>query len=134
MKQRVRRAFPPPQSRVAPLSALMSEADAQVDSTRKRILARMIGSDMLRRLLPGTDEAGAALTFRRPYVWLGELGHDDAMSGEALTSIGRETEAIGEWPAMLNQAERRGLPLIPPSDWIPKDPDALLLPEERGRH
>lgn len=95
---------------------------------RGSILSRMIGSVVLRRLAKGTADNAAAKTFRRDYVWLGEhaIGqdpHDAALQAD--------TERHGEWEAWLRAADRAGVARTPPADWVPKDPQQLLLPEER---
>lgn len=179
MMERVMRDFPPPRSVVAPLSAVMPEAEATLYAQRqaiatlptpryppllkkcdpneryltpedvpsciavarlmfsaeqsKSIVTRMVGSVLLRRLVPDTAEGQAAMAFRRQYVWLGEQGLYDSLTAEELTTFDRDTASVGEWPAMLNRARARGLALEPPKDWVPKDPEALLLPEQRGR-
>jgi hypothetical protein len=94
------------------------------------ILTRTIGSVMLRRLAPDSTDAVAAKTFRRDYVWLGE--HDIAGRNIGGDALQKDTQRFGEWEGWLRAADRAGVARTPPADWKPRDPQQLLLPEERG--
>lgn len=95
------------------------------------ILSRMIGSVLLRRLLPGTPEAAQAKEFRRQYVWLSEhVAQQDAAVRPALQ---RDIVALGEWEAWQRAAERAGAARTPPQGWAPANPQTMLLSEERSK-
>ena len=97
------------------------------------ILTRMIGSAMLRRLVKGTPEDAAAKELRRDYVWLSEqLGPQMESDNIAYREqLQREVVDLGEWEAWQRSAERLGVTRTPPAAWVPKDPQMLLLSEER---
>gem|GEM_PF-3589092 len=93
------------------------------------ILSRMVGSAMLRRLEKGSPEDASAKELRRDYVYMSEqLEAGKASDHERLQD---ETVAFGEWEACQRAVERLGLPRTPPHRWMPKDPQTLLLSEER---
>jgi hypothetical protein len=93
-------------------------------------LSRMVGSAMLRRLVKDTPEDAAAKQLRREYVWMSEqLTANAAPYEERLQS---ETVAYGEWVAWQRAVERMGSASSPPPGWIPKNPQMLLLSEERA--
>jgi hypothetical protein len=93
------------------------------------IVSRMVGSAMLRRLFKGAPEEVAAKELRREYVWMGEqLKSDPRPNWELLQS---EAITFGEWEALRRFTERMGATPLPPADWIPKNPQTLLLTEER---
>jgi len=92
-------------------------------------LSRMVGGAMLRRLVKGTPEDAAAKEMRREYAWLSEqLVASKAAYTERLQE---EVIVYGEWEAWQRAVERLGATRTPPAGWMPKDPQALLLPEER---
>jgi hypothetical protein len=93
------------------------------------ILSRMIGSAMIRRLLKGTPEEVAAKQLRREYVWMSDL--QDANPKPDWELVKNEDAKFGEWEAWRRAAERMGKSPVPPADWIPKNPQTLLLSEER---
>ncbi|MEO6690669.1 MAG: hypothetical protein ABIS07_12910, partial [Dokdonella sp.] len=94
------------------------------------ILTRMIGGAMLRRLAKGTPDDTAAKESRRRYVWLGQqLAASTAAYQEQLQS---EVMDLGEWEAWQRCVERLGALRTPPADWMPQDPNLLLLSEERS--
>lgn len=95
---------------------------------RGSILSRMIGSVLLRRLAKGTADEVAAVQFRRDYVWLGEhhIGEDTRDA-----ALQQDLVRHGEWKALLRAADRAGVARTPATDWIPANPQQLLLPEER---
>lgn len=92
------------------------------------ILSRTIGSVLLRRLAKGTAEDDAARAFRRDYVWLGEHDLDQDGRDESLRA---DLVRLGEWEAWQRAAERAGFARTPPADWVPRNPQQLLLSEER---
>jgi hypothetical protein len=93
------------------------------------ILTKMIGSAMLRRFLKGTDEEKEAIQMRREYVWLSE--QLDASDGSYKLQLQSDLIKMGEWAAVQHAVERLGKSSKPSPDWIPKNPQALLLSEER---
>ncbi|TDR45772.1 hypothetical protein DFR29_104200 [Tahibacter aquaticus] len=95
------------------------------------ILSRMIGSVLLRRLLPGTPEADQAKEFRRQYVWLSE--HVAEKDPAVRVTLQRDIVALGEWEAWQRAAERAGAARTPPQGWTPANPQTLLLSEERSK-
>ncbi len=103
-------------------------ASHAMHSEQSTVLAKMIGSAMLRRLYKGTLLEQEAKQYRRQYVWLSEHaglepGADDAFRQDVIK--------FGEWEALKRQAERQGFPRDPPLEWVPLYPDSLLLSEER---
>ena len=85
---------------------------------------------MLRRLLNGTGEDKEAIQMRREYVWLSEqLAVSD---GSYKAQLRDDLVSMGEWAAVQHAVERLGKSRTPPANWVPKDPQALLLPEERS--
>ncbi len=99
------------------------------DDRSGTILARMIGSAMLRRLVKGTPEETAAKQLRREYVWMSE--QLDASPKPYLEQLQADVATLGEWAAMRRCADRLVGRHTPPADWVPKNPQALLLAEER---
>ena len=93
------------------------------------ILSRMIGIVPIRRLLKGTPEDAAAKELRREYVWMGEQMEANPQPDWEL--IKNEDVKFGEWEAWRRAVERMGKSPVPPADWIPKNPQTLLLSEER---
>jgi hypothetical protein len=92
------------------------------------LLTRMIASATIQRMLKGTPDDLAAKQMRRDYVWLSE--QSDAL----MPDLGRMQEATvryGEWDAMLRAADAAGVARTPPAGWVPRDPQTLLISEER---
>lgn len=103
----------------------------RIESDRSgSILARMIGTTMVRRIVKGTPEEVAAKEQRRIYVWMSDqVGMPSA--GD-LDRIQRETVAYGEWVAWQRASQRVSGRTLPPTDWMPKDPMTLLTSDERA--
>ncbi|MBS0194253.1 MAG: hypothetical protein JSR34_08390 [Proteobacteria bacterium] len=100
------------------------------DDRSGSILARMIGTSMVRRIVKGTPEEAVAKEQRRIYVWMSDqVGMPSAGDEDR---IQRETVAYGEWVAWQRACERVSGKTLPPADWMPKDPTLLLLSEERA--
>lgn len=95
---------------------------------RGSLLTRMVGSVLLRRLVPDSTQAQAATALRRDYVWLGE----HAVAQRPDDALYADIERYGEWEALLRAADRAGVARTPPPDWTPRDPQQLLLPEQRS--
>lgn len=93
------------------------------------IVSRMIGSAMLRRLFKGMPEEIAAKQLRREYVWMGEQQESNSRPNWEL--LQNEVVTFGQWEASKRDVERLGASQLPPASWIPKNPQTLLLTEER---
>ncbi|UXI70112.1 serine/threonine-protein kinase [Tahibacter amnicola] len=118
----IHRAVPALRDACGTLGQRLMQSDAS-------ILARMIGSVILRRLYKGRPQEAQALAFRRQYVWLGEHVRDDLVTSERLQ---QDVTAVGEWEALQRQADYLGVARTPPDAWHPVNPQVLLLPEERA--
>jgi hypothetical protein len=99
------------------------------DDRSGTFLARMVGSAMLRRLLKGTPEEAAAKEMRREYTWLSE--QLTATTVDHAERLQDEVAKFGEREACQRAVERLGLARTPAPGWLPKDPQTLLLSEER---
>jgi hypothetical protein len=93
------------------------------------ILSRMIGSAIVRRMLKGTPEEVAAKELRRDYVWFSDQLVASKVPYEEQKEI--DTVVYGEWEAAERAVERMGMTRTPPAGWMPKNPQTLLLSEER---
>ena len=93
------------------------------------MVARSFGGSIIRRFAPGTQSAIDAAAFRRQYVWMSEAPNPATTA--AREQINEDQVLYGEWEAFQRHAERTGMKREPPADWAPKNPDLLLLPEER---
>jgi hypothetical protein len=98
----------------------------------RNIATKMVGGAMLRRFSKNTPEAAAAFSLRRQYVWISEQ-LPETKATEEKEQLNEEEISVGGWEAYQRSAERSGVTREPPSDWIPKRPEQLLLPEERGQ-
>ena len=99
------------------------------DDRSGTILSRMVGSTIVRRLVKGTPEEAAAKELRREYTWFSEqLVATQSPYAERLQD---EVVQYGEWEAWQRAVERLGTSRTPPQGWLPKDPQKLLLSEER---
>lgn len=94
------------------------------------ILSRLVGSVQVRRLSPQADEVAAAKEFRREYVWLAEqVNVEDETLRAALQ---RDLVTQGEWQALKGAVTAAGKAVAPPKDWLPANPQTMLLPEQRN--
>jgi hypothetical protein len=93
------------------------------------VLSRMIGGTIVRRLEKGTPEAASDKELRRDQVWMGE--QLDCSDGSYLEQVQRDTIDLGEWTAYQRAIERMGKSSTPPAGWVPRNPQTLLLSEER---
>ncbi len=98
------------------------------------LVTNMVGSAIARRLGKGTPLEAEMKAIRARYVYLTEfyntLGHAELL-GYGSGRIARDTVQLGEMEAYARVAAHFGKPTIPPADWVPKNPQHLLLPEER---
>jgi hypothetical protein len=92
------------------------------------VLSRMICSVIIRRLAKGTPDEIAAKDFRRQYVWLSERVPVATFRTDRLQD---DIVRYGEWEAMLRAADDAKVARMPPPDWVPADPQLLLLSDER---
>jgi hypothetical protein len=92
-------------------------------------ISRMIGVVLIRRLEKDTPEDVAAKEMRRDYVWVS----DQLLASKAPYEerVQNETVVFGENEAWQRAVERLGEPRTPPAGWMPKDPQVLLMSEER---
>lgn len=95
------------------------------------ILSRMVAGAMLRRLHRGETIAQQAVEQRRQFVWLSEQFTQRGVDTERLQ---QDLVRHGEWEAWLREADRLGIARAPSREWMPRDPETLLLPEERRRN
>ncbi len=113
-------------------AALRADCDAfgrlALDAPNAAILSRMIASAVLRRLHPGDAIGRRAYDYRRQYVWLSEQLVPRGFDAEQLQ---QDVARYGEWEAWLRLADRSRIARMPPDDWKPKNPQALLLAEQR---
>ncbi|WP_386070964.1 protein kinase [Tahibacter sp. UC22_41] len=113
-------------------AALRADCDAfgrlALDAPNVAILSRMIASAILRRLHPDDAIGRKAYDYRRQYVWLSEQFIQRGFDAEQLQ---QDVARYGEWEAWLRMADRSGVARMPPEDWKPKNPQALLLAEQR---
>ena len=93
------------------------------------IVSRMIGSAMLRRLFKGMPEEMAAKQLRREYVWFADQLEASTVPWQEQAQ--NEVAVFGEWEAAERAVERMGKTRTPPANWIPKNPQTLLLTEDR---
>ncbi|MDZ4814124.1 MAG: hypothetical protein SGI99_16170 [Pseudomonadota bacterium] len=93
------------------------------------ILSSMVGVAMVRRLEKGTPADTDAKALRRDYVWFSEQLGD--VNAEARERLQVDTIAVGEWKAVESAVLRLGKPIHPDADWVPANPQQLLLSEER---
>ena len=93
------------------------------------IVTRTYGGTLVRRFARGTPGETAAKAFRQQYLWLDQLPGARTSAEKELFS--EESATLGEWEALQRRAERTTGNRAPPADWVPANPDALLLPEER---
>lgn len=94
------------------------------------ILAKMITSSIVRRLYKGTPLETEGKQYRRDYVWMSQF----VMNGQSLRdpeAMQRDIARYGEWEAWRRQTVRFGGSATPPPDWVPANPQVLLLSEER---
>ena len=99
-----------------------------VNAEHASILSRTICSVVIRRLAKGTPEETRAKDFRRQYVWLSEKVPIATFRTDRFQD---DIVEYGEWEAMQRTAEYAGVERMPPPDWVPADPQMLLMSEER---
>lgn len=105
--------------------------------SRTGILTENVGGAIVRRLAPGTPLADEMKALRARYVYLIEqyfaLTPSQQLSYPIEQAL-RETAELGELEAYARIVSHYGRPTTPPADWQPKEPTALMLPEEREEY
>jgi hypothetical protein len=104
--------------------------------SRGGLLNRRVGETMLRRLLDDPVRVSALVEDRRRYLWMLECpGVMEVTPGSPeLTweQLAADTAREGELAAFFLRAQRLGCGDGPSADWMPQDPERLLLPEQRS--
>ena len=98
------------------------------------LIANMIGSVIIRRLLPGTEEYNRARELRPRYVYtyaMREQRTAEQIRASKDELMGREIGLHGEMEAASRTLDRAGIPRDPPPGWEPDDPEALMTADER---
>jgi hypothetical protein len=103
----------------------------QAADSRGGLIGNAVGWVIVRRLAKGTDAEREMLRRRRSYVWMGEHELFDLTGEVEIERFIDELVRYGEFEAFLRRMDRMNVPRDPPADWVPKDPESLLLPEER---
>jgi tetratricopeptide (TPR) repeat protein len=101
------------------------------------LITNMIGSAIARRLGKGTPLEMEMKAIRARYVYLTEVYStlsEAELLGYGRGRLQRDAFESGEMEAYARLAAHFGKPTEPPTGWVPKDPQTLLLPEERSRN
>jgi len=110
------------------------EVGTRMARTKGSLLTNMVGVTVVRRLARGTPLEAEMKALRARYVYLSEvleaLGSGAQLSYD-LERRQRDVLEVGELESYARIAAHFGKPTTPPADWAPKNPEALLLPEER---
>jgi hypothetical protein len=97
------------------------------------IIARMVTASMVRRLYKGTPLEAEAIEYRRQQEWMSQFVLENPyhrVTGDS-DQMQQDVAQFGEWEAWQRQAVRAGASRTPPPGWLPADPQALLLSEDR---
>jgi hypothetical protein len=98
------------------------------------LITNMVGSAIARRLGKGTPLEAEMKAIRARYIYLtevyGTLGHAELLD-YGRDRLQRDSIEFGEMEAYARVAAHFGKPTMPPADWVPDNPETLLLPEER---
>jgi len=100
------------------------------------LITNLIGSVIVRRLARGTPLEEEMKQLRLRYTWIME--QVDALTTAQRLAYPSEKlqqgiDTIGELAAYAELVESAGKPSQPPAVWVPKNPETLLLPEERAK-
>jgi hypothetical protein len=98
------------------------------------LVANMVGSALIRRLLPDSEEAQQARELRRHYEYV--LDARDGRTPEQIRAsrdelLARDIVTYTEMEAFKRTLDRAGLPRDPPEGWEPEDVSRLMTGEER---
>lgn len=102
--------------------------------TQGGLITRMVGSAIVRRLAPDTPLAAEMFELRRRYVFVSERNAGMTLSQLLAYPVTRsiaDLAEVGELESYARRLEHFGIPSHPPADWQPKNPETLLLPEQR---
>ena len=100
------------------------------------LVVNMIGGVIVRRLAKGTPLEAEMKALRARYVYLAEMQGNlttEQKLGYPLERTLKDVREVGELESYARKVGHYGLPTTPPADWIPKDPESLLLTEEREK-
>lgn len=132
--------FGPTMELCSPAAAREGSAELRADCSKlglalfsdagQSIVTRTYGGTLVRRFARGTPAETSAQAFRRQYLWLDELPGAKSTADKEL--MYEETATLGEWEALQRHGERSKRRRAPAADWVPNNPQALLLPEERS--
>ncbi len=109
---------------------------AKMARGQNSLVTHLIGSIVVRRLAPGTALAQEMRDLNARILYLSEKFDQlspEQLLGYPLDRLTQETVELGELEALARRIEHFGFPAYPPPDWAPRDPQALLLPEERSQ-
>ena len=136
-----------PFNRLCSSAAAQSDAELRADcvaffekayAARGGLLHRRVGETVLRRLLSDPEKLAALVEDRRRYLWLMEQCPFvmEATPGPAELSweqLMNDAAQLGEMDAYYLRAKRLGCGEGPHAEWKPRDPETLLLPEQRSK-
>lgn len=80
------------------------------------------------------DPQPPACRFHRLCMLAGRISREPPAEDRSPKTFHDDTVKEGELEAWQNRLEFHGIPKYPPTDWQPRDPRHLMLPEERAAH
>jgi hypothetical protein len=99
------------------------------------LVSNMVGSALIRRLLPNTEEAHRARELRRHYEYIKDARDERRSAAQIRASrdelLARDLVLHTEMEAFKRTLDRAGLPRDPPDGWEPADVSRLMTAEER---
>ena len=108
----------------------------QMARGQNSLITHLIGSVVVRRLLPGSALAEEMRDLTARIFYLTEMIDQlspEQLFGYPLDQLTQDIVELGELEALARRVAHFGFPAYPPPDWVPRDPQALLLPEERSQ-
>ena len=100
------------------------------------LISNMIGAVIVRRLAKGTELEAEMKALRLRYTYIAEQAYK-LKPAQRLSFTSRRFQEdqlrLGELEALAAMLRAAGVPDQPPAGWQPKDPETLLLPEERSK-
>lgn len=108
----------------------------QMARGQNSLITNLIGSTVVRRLRPGTALAEEMRNLNARYLYLTEVYEQltpEQLLGYPLDRLMQQIVELGELEALARRVAHFGFPANPPLDWAPRNPEALLLPEDRPR-
>ncbi len=101
------------------------------------LITSMVGAVIVRRLARGTELETEMKALRLRYVFvmdqLEQLTPAQRV-GYPNATLRKDMIEAGELEAFARMVKHYGLTDLAPAGWVPKNPETLLLPEERGKH